>query len=208
MEKLSITRALIELKTLEKRIVKQIGGFTPVALQIGPDHTASQPYTPKEFAENVKAGYQSLKDLIVRRRYIKSAVVKSNATTMVSINDIEMTVAEAIERKTSIQFERELLKKLIQEQAKVTRQYENHSIGAQERLQKLLEVTFQKESSKVKPDEYDAVSKPFMENNDAKIIDPLNVQSLIDRLDAEIDSFERDVDIVLSESNARTMIEI
>ena len=48
-------------------------------------------------------------DLIRNRNTLKAAIVKSNAITYLEIGDKTMTVAEAIERKNSIQYEKDLL---------------------------------------------------------------------------------------------------
>ena len=61
---------------------------------------------------------------------------------------------------------------------------------------------------KSQSDEYDAVAKPFLLNNEAKIVDPLDVKKLIETLEDGINAFEQEVDIALTESNARTEIEI
>jgi hypothetical protein len=54
----------------------------------------------------------------------------------------------------------------------------------------------------------EAIAKPFLERNEAKLEDPLNLDSLIESLSQEILEFTSNVDYVLSESNALTQIEI
>ena len=49
-------------------------------------------------------------------------------------------------------------------------------------------------------------SVPFFKNNEAKIIDPLDAKKLQEDLDEKITAFEAEVDVALSESNARTDI--
>ena len=48
-------------------------------------------------------------DLISRRNKIKSAIIMSNAKTVVEVAGKQMTVAEAIDKKSSIEYEKELL---------------------------------------------------------------------------------------------------
>jgi molybdopterin synthase catalytic subunit len=64
------------------------------------------------FANNSKADYQSINDLITRRNRLKSAIILSNATTKVKIGDTVLTVAEVIERKQSLKYYKTLFDKL------------------------------------------------------------------------------------------------
>lgn len=57
----------------------------------------------------MQASYDKVMGLISYRHKIKALVVQSNACTKVIVGKEEMTVAEAIERKQSIQYEKDLL---------------------------------------------------------------------------------------------------
>lgn len=64
----------------------------------------------KEYEGVMQGYYDKATDLIKRRNAIKRAVVLSNATTKVSINGIEYTVAEAIEMKNhGVEFDEKML---------------------------------------------------------------------------------------------------
>lgn len=204
--KISITRGLAELKNLDNRIQKAIQegqyiGFT-TGKKVIPGFQ-----TNEEFEEKIKANYQSVQDLIKRRNLIKSAIVQSNATTKVTIAGIEMTVAEAIERKTSIKYDQQLLEKMKQAYSFVINKYEVEDERVKERLDEHLQKTFGKDV-KVTSDQYDSVAKPFLEQNAPKIIDPLKLKDEIDKLAKNISDFLTEVDFALSESNTLTQIEI
>ena len=51
-------------------------------------------------------------------------------------------------------------------------------------------------------------SKAYRNSNSWEVIDPVDLKSLIDKLEKEITIFENEVDVVLSESNATTFIEV
>ncbi|MCM3787426.1 hypothetical protein M3221_03220 [Domibacillus indicus] len=115
--KMSVTRGLAELKLLDKRIKTVMNSAAFVDFAIG--EKAVNGYTSnKEYEDKVQSAYQSVKDLMKRRNDIKSAIVLSNAMTRVKIADKEYTVAEAIERKTSIQYEVQLMQKMKNEYTK------------------------------------------------------------------------------------------
>lgn len=206
---MSITRALAELKLLDKRIQKEINATTNIGMTIG-----GKPMTGfssvKEFEDKVKSNYQSVKDLIARRQKIKNAIVKSNAETFVTIAGNEMTVAEAIEYKSSIDYKKHLLNKLEDDYRRITVKYEQESENVKIRLDKFLESSFGKEFDK-KKDEAERIkesSDGFMRLNEPKLVDPLDIKKQIEELSKHIDEFESEVDFTLSESNTITKITI
>ena len=206
--KITVNRALIEVKTLEKRIEKQIQNFNPFSLQIGQNLSPAEQEKKKEFESQAKSDNQSIIDLINRYRKLKAAIAVSNAITTIYYNKQSWLIVELLEHKRSLDFERHWLHQYKTVFAKITTDYEKYTKQTQERLDKLLAVTFAKESSKVKPDEYDAVAKPFLTNNQPEYIDPLNIKMQIEVLEKTIEDLEQEVNIILTESNARTEIEI
>ena len=97
-EKMSIHQALVELKTLDKRIESAIReGEWVVANKHSNGKIGGVDL--KDFVEDVKARHQKVTSLIARAEAIKRAVVNSNAVTNVTIAGKEYTVAEAIEMK-------------------------------------------------------------------------------------------------------------
>jgi sugar-specific transcriptional regulator TrmB len=203
---ISITRGLTELKTLDARINKAIGEGNYIAMTVGKKSVVGFP-TIEDFEKKAKSSLQSVQDLIKRRNAIKSAIVNSNATTKVTIAGQEMTVAEAIERKTSINYEKALLQKLVTDYNNTIRRFEQESSKVQERLDELLKTTYGKDV-KVSSDQYDSTAKPFLEQNEPKLIDPLKLREEIEKLDKSIAEFEMNVDFVLSESNTITKITV
>jgi hypothetical protein len=63
---------------------------------------------------------------------------------------------------------------------------------------------------KVKPTDNDvlAIVEPFVKRNEFHFVDPIGIESKIEALTAKIENFKSEVDAVLSESNAITIIEI
>lgn len=203
---MTITRALSELKMLDKRIQRAIqeavlGGYTIGKKPMTGFHSVD------EIEKRAKSDFQSIQDLIKRRNQIKSAIVISNATTEVEIAGKKMTVAEAIERKTSIQYEQQLLNKLKQTYTILVNKVDQVNEDVKNRLDKHLETLYGKEG-KVKASENEELIKPFLEENEAKFIDPIRLKDRIDELAKEIEEFLMEVDYALSESNTITRITI
>ena len=206
-ETFSITRALVELKTLTKRIEKKTLELDPVVALTG-DKLPERIKSRKDFEEKAKADFQSISDLISRRALIKSAVVQSNALTQVEIAGEKLTVAEAIERKSSIEFEKSLQRTLAARFTEGVDYVENYNEKLKGQLLKLLEATYSKSEAQISKDDHDKVAIPFFKSNEAKIIDPLGAKALQEKIADQVTAFEDEVDVILSESNARTDITI
>ena len=111
-EKMTVHKALCELKTLDARIQKSIQQGTFVFANKHSNNKVAG-VSINTYSEEIRAAYQSAKDLIARRDAIKRAVTLSNATVKVTIGGKEYTVAEAIEMKNhGIPLKQLLLKKL------------------------------------------------------------------------------------------------
>ncbi len=103
MEKMTIHRALSELKLIDARITKQISEIEPTGIfQKGKLINGYK--TPEDFNTTAKSKMDSVNDLIKRKVTIKSAIVNSNSTTKVNVGGTEMSVADAITFKGVIAF--------------------------------------------------------------------------------------------------------
>jgi hypothetical protein len=201
------TRALGELKLLDKRINDGIGRIGAIELLVD-GKIVNGRVTPEEFSERAKSSLQSVQDLIKRRSAIKEALVTANAQTMVTIAGQPMTVAAAIERKSGIAYEKALLAHLRNRNTFAQQRLEKMKSEVQSRLDTLLNQHFGGKDSKVSKDDQEAISAPFLKRNEPNLLDPLRIADTIDALQREIDAFETEVDWVLTESNAKTTITI
>lgn len=209
METMTITRGLAELKLLDKRIMRKIFDSNFLIANKKSNKKLNGNMTKEEFVQNSKSSYESISDLIERRKKIKSAIVDSNAKTKVTIAGKEMTVAEAIERKDSIQYEKELLDRMEYQYKNTLAEVNRQNEKVQQNLDNLLNTSFGKEGKqKATENEIEIIAKPYLQQNEYEVIDPLNIYNKIEELKEDIEQFELEVDFTLSESNTITKIEI
>lgn len=201
-QQMSITQALAELKLLRKRLDSCTSNAKFVTLK-----TKTRPVDVDEFSRNARANYQSFKDLLNRYNRIKAAIVASNATARVNIAGREYVIAEAVERKRSLEMEKELLRVMKNQWEDTTEAAEVHQQAQQERLDKLLLQELGKDS-KTSVDVVQSLTESFMRNNKAEVIDPLGLEARISEMTRELEDFETNVDWVLSESNGRISITV
>lgn len=197
---ITVTRALAELKTLDKRINKAVQDCDVVKIRRKEDKWDIQ-----EYNRQAQATYQSLEDLITRRDELKRRVLASNATTRVRIGKDVLTIAEVIDRKQSIEYKKRLLERLRNQRQIAQNTYESRVEELRRKLDNLLEVNFGKEG-KCNPENVASITKTYHDTHKVEIVDPLNIGVKIKTLEEEITEFDKEADLVLSESNARTYV--
>ena len=201
MRKMTITEGLVELKLLNSRIVKATNGKDWIfANNIGEE-------LDEEAKNKCQANLASVTDLIEQRKRIKSAIVKSNATTLVKVGDTEMTVAEAIERKESIQYDENLLRAWQCAYADMKNYVESQNQRVQSRIDGMLQQMAASGNADMESAQK-AIVENYMNKNGYKLCDVLNLPELIEKKEVEIENFKKNVDLALSLSNAVTMIEV
>lgn len=208
--KMTIHRALAELKLIDSRIEKAINVVEPTGLmQLGKPVNGF--YSKEDFEKDVKSKYQSVTDLIDRKNSIKSAIVKANGITKVKVSGKEMTIADAINFKTVIAVKKALILQLQRKHNAVKSKFnqENEKINTVA-LENAKIMIGKQGDDRVKPNDEDVknIVEPFVKRNEFHLVDPLKIEETIEKLQIEVDEFEVEVDAVLSEINALTEIEI
>lgn len=209
---MNIHQGLSELKLLRSRIEKATGcGFSSNPEFIGCSKMSSQNMvspvgmTIKNYADLAQGNLDSALSLIKRYNAIKSAIVLSNATTKVVIGGNEMTVAEAIERKSTINFKKDLLKTLTQQRRTIHDKVMRHNDKVDADID--AEIDRMNQSQDKRDNIFLTDYRSSQERlRKLEVIDPIKIDAQIEALENEIDSFESEVDHVLSTSNAMTKI--
>lgn len=208
MEKMLVTQALNELKTLDSRIMRAINSATFVTSAKICEKNVTSNMSKEDFNKNTKADLQSIDDLINRRKNIKAAIVLSNAVTMVTVANVEMTRAAAIERKTSIEYERSLLRQMKNQYLTAQQKVNAKNTEMEAAIERLVATAFGKDSkTNIKSDDYSAIADPYKEKNEWALVDPIDVLNQITKREEEIDAFINEVDSALQISNCTTYIE-
>lgn len=208
-EQMSVYKALKTLKVTDEKIER--GSYTTfVAASKNGRPTDRSCSSPEEMRKKAKSNMDKMRDLLVFRAKLKSAIVQSNAVTKVNIPILgEVTVAEAIEYKSSIQVRKQFVQTV------------------QSQLSSLMNLRSRAENEIEK--ETDARIATLMGRDSAKTPDPAMVKSIRETLEKEraveiygegdlnawletelddIQQFDADIDDILNESNVKTSIEV
>ena len=208
VEKMTIHKALCELKILDSRINNAISSAR-FCLANKHSNEKVNGVTVEEYQETMKASYNKASDLIRRREAIKRAVVLSNAKTIVKIGGKEYTVAEAIEMNNHGIDLKLQLKNAMKKQydSAMTAIISKNSVVDDKATEYVVGLFGQKES-KTANEEYEKARKSYIEANTMELIAPVNILEKIEALEVEIADFTTEVDSALSVSNALTEITV
>ena len=206
-EKMTVHKALAELKTLDDRINSEITGSVFVRVNRH-NNTKIFGKTIPDFMADTESSYQSVKALINRRNAMKRAVVLSNAVTKVEIGGVEYTVAEAIEMNNHGMENLVGLRNCLREQYSSVKRMVESENGDKlvKACENYIQATFGTKEKINNPD-IEMAQKVYMTNNTYDIVTGFDIEEVIKELTDRIDAFKAEVDSALSVSNALTVIE-
>lgn len=203
-EKMTLTEALAEQKTLDKRIEKLISESTFIAVI----NEKTSAISAADTADKIKAGFQKVTDLMERRDAMKRAIVMANAKTELAVAGQKYTIAEAIDAKNHRMVLRSKLLNALANQAndahmsytRATQKIEQDAMN----LVKTANGGILDSSANVKDLD---IYKQYIEANKISLVDPLGLSDLMTKMLDEIDDFTLHVDTALAVTNAGTIIE-
>ena len=206
-EKMTVHKALAELKTLDDRINSKIADSIFVRANRHNNIKIFGKAIP-DFMADTESSYQSVEALINRRNAMKRAVVLSNAITKVEIGGVEYTVAEAIEMNNHGMENLVDLRNCLREQYSSVKRMVESENGDKlvKACENYIQATFGTKEKINNPD-IEMAQKVYMTNNTYDIVTGLDIEEVIKELTDRIDAFKAEVDSALSVSNALTVIE-
>lgn len=212
VQQISVTRALVELKRYQARIEKTITESVFVGVSIGRDSTrkvyGNTSHSVDSTERAIVGNLARVEQLILNRQKLKSAIVLSNATVRVNVMGIDMTVAEAIELKSQ-QSTLQLLADTIRSQrAAAVTTVDQLNTRLESNIDHLLSTIYGNDKTKVSGIDYVEVATPQKRAKEANLIDPIVSDQKIISVEELASKLECELDFVLSEINAKTLITV
>jgi hypothetical protein len=206
MPKMSVQRALTELKNVSSRIENGISSLNLVkAHQKGKN---IGPQTVESFVNSGKENLQSITDLVKRASKLKTAINMSNTVTEVTVAGKTMTVLEAIIKKDVIKHEAHLLAVIEHQLLKETRTMDAKNVEVSERAENLAKSFLSADSKTDAAGQVKKIQDDFIESNNWLLANGTFAHEFVSLHKGETQEFLNEVDFTLSESNAVTLIEI
>lgn len=211
MTTMSITRALTRAKTIEKQLARLVEGQFVVTLMKREVDDVTDVY--QDNLKMTQANFDQFNDLFAELNNIKAAVRKSNEVTKVVIGGEELTVADALVYKNTIAYRNSFLDRITRENRNAESRVEQSKISADTKFASVRENLIKNSQGQDVSEDYLKTVLTEEERRLKKAIVEVKVSGIKDvndYIEAErkrIDTFIEEVDYVLSESNATTIIE-
>lgn len=200
---ISLNRAIGEKKILTNRIKNLT--FTLTAVMVGKENGSKvKGIEQTELEKLIKADWQQLQDLITEKGKLEDAIIEANATTKLTVNGTEYTIAQALLKKKSIQ-DKEAILDTLRRQLTIARDKveQTNQRAEAEAIQSIGATTAAKgDLAANQKAAFDLVYKQKSEH----LIDPLNISALIKELEEEVMNFGKELDFALTDINAITKV--
>lgn len=206
--KITITRALAELKNIKSKINSVEQEVTKYAGAIFKDGYTilDGQVSEKEFFTRYEDLSKELKELKDKFRKIKLKLAEANVTTKLTINGESLSINEAIILKEQLESEKYFIDNNINVLSELSKKYKSKEDSNTEYLNKLIE-KMTGGNRAVKDSETDSIKKMFDKFNSVKLVTTKTSSELFERR-TEIDRIINEINLTLVEVNSSTYIEV
>lgn len=212
--KMTLHRALAMRKTTKERIKTELATARFIEVAIGTaDAVNGVPI--EQIKKKIRSSYDKITALIDNLEALNRAISRANAgvtdtssITEAEIGDKKYILADLIQLTEVIGFKRSFLAAMSSGNSKAIVKVGLTAEAVAKRCDEFLAGMAGGDKSKLTKEDIDNYTKSFHENNDARLIDPLGLQTLIPKMEKEIADFATEVDSKISELNALTQIEV
>ena len=200
--KMSITRALAQVKLIESTLGRAFAGFD---VEINGKLKYFPNFTTEQFEKEALVEVNSFEDLFKNRLKIKSAIARANIDTKISLFGTEYSIIELIDLKNSSQYKKNVYTNLINNYNKCKSDVVNQEVKIENEVSKQVEVA-NSNKTQVSKDLTTTLTETYKTLWGGKIIG-LDINK-ISKEKEDLDKLVAEIDMILSEINSKTEIEV
>ena len=209
MTKMSVTRALAEIKRIDEKLTRLTTEGVWIGIQTGRDTNATVAGSNVvDTTKAITASWDQFQSLLKNRQELKRKIVQSNAVTQLVVSGVTMSVAETIELKKSIDTKRQLVSVMTQRYTQALNTVNTANAKLETTIEAMISQVLGTDKNKVSQADIDTVAQAQKSQKEAILIDPLEIVKKVAGLKDEISVVDTELDFLLSESNAKTEIEV
>ncbi len=215
MEKMIVTQALDERDLLKKKIRDAIAKCDFVAVQKpGDDVIAQDKQKVADYEAEVKASFQSIRDMMDRYTRLDAAILLANATTKIEVAGKTMTRAAAINLRKMMKGQgladtdftdvmiRKMTTDLDRARLKIARSQE-----VADRQREVMSNSLVSSDKKVLSEDNLKSITAYCDNLVLKLVDPIDIEKTIADMQEEWDNLTTNLESAIRISNATTYVE-
>jgi hypothetical protein len=200
--KMSITRALAQVKLIESKLGRAFAGFD---VEINGKLKYFPNFTTEQFEKEALVEVTSFEDLFKNRLKIKSAIARANIDTKISLFGTEYSIIELIDLKNSSQYKKNVYTNLINNYNKCKNDVVNQDVKIENEVSKQVEVA-NSNKTQVSKDLTTTLTETYKTLWGGKIVG-LDINK-ISKEKEDLDKLVAEIDMILSEINSKTEIEV
>ena len=215
MEKMIVTQALDERDLLKKKIRDAIAKCDFVAVQKpGDDVIAQDKQKVADYEAEVKASFQSIRDMMDRYTRLDAAILLANATTKIEVAGKTMTRAAAINLRKMMKGQgladtdftdamiRKMTTDLDRARLKIARSQE-----VADRQREVMSNSLVSSDKKVLSEDNLKSITAYCDNLMLKLVDPIDIEKTIADMQEKWDNLSTNLESAIRISNATTYVE-
>lgn len=215
MEKMIVTQALDERDLLKKKIRDAIAKCDFVAVQKpGDDVIAQDKQKVADYEAEVKASFQSIRDMMDRYTRLDAAILLANATTKIEVAGKTMTRAAAINLRKMMKGQgladtdftdvmiRKMTTDLDRARLKIAKSQE-----VADRQREVMSNSLVSSDKKVLSEDNLKSITAYCDNLVLKLVDPIDIEKTIADMQEEWDNLTTNLESAIRISNATTYVE-
>lgn len=209
---MSLNEALTEVKHLKGKISEKIYNSILVGVVTGDKNRPTDARYPlkDELEKKITADYQSVTDLMDYRLALKAAISDTNHKTKVQVGSNTMSIADAILLKQAAEDRLVLLRQMQSQMSQASTKVAQLEDVLRRRVdQQITEITSKKtDKSDVSAEVIKAIRTDAFSDNEPKLLNPLDLNKKIAKLEEELQAVGIELDHRLSTANATTMLTV
>lgn len=215
MEKMIVTQALDERDLLKKKIRDAIAKCDFVAVQKpGDDVIAQDKQKVADYEAEVKASFQSIRDMMDRYTRLDAAILLANATTKIEVAGKTMTRAAAINLRKMMKGQgladtdftdamiRKMTTDLERARLKIAKSQE-----VADRQREVMSNSLMSSDKKVLSEDNLKSITAYCDNLVLKLVDPIDIEKTIADMQEKWDNLTTNLESAIRISNATTYVE-
>src|SRR5574344_735958 len=191
--KMSITRALAQVKLIESKIGRAFAGFD---VEINCKLKYFPNFTTEQFEKEALVEVTSFEDLFKNRLKIKSAIARANIDTKISLFGKEYYIIELIDLKNSSQYKKNVYTNLINNYNKCKNDVVNQDVKSENEVSKQVEVA-NSDKTQVSKDLTTTLTETYKTLWGGKIVG-LDINKISKEKEG-LDKLVAEIDMILSE---------
>jgi hypothetical protein len=206
VQTMTLTRALATIKTLDKQIQNDINLLAPTSFAINGQLDYDYSKTPEEFIAQYKSARQSITAKQENQRVLKQALHKANSDTTFTLAGKPYSITGALNTKANLPVTERIISQLLNQLTNTSHKIDKINKDVEQKVQQQLSA--QGSNAQKSKDYIESTKKDFEKLYGPVPVNLAETLEEVKKMQADVALFRSEIDMLLSEINASTLITV